>query len=54
MHDLVKKRLSTTRIFCHSITKIKTLWSEKVVTNYPFTHLKTAINLYEFDILTNE
>ena len=48
MHHLVKKRLSITRIFCLSITKIKTLWREKVVTNYPFTHLKIAINLYEF------
>ena len=51
MHDLVKKRLSITRIFCLSITKIKTLWEEKVATNYPFTHLKIAINLYEFCIL---
>ena len=43
MQDLVKNRLSITRIFCHSITKIKTLWDEKVVTNYPFTHLKIVI-----------
>ena len=54
MHDLVKKRLSITRIFCHSKTKIKTLWGEKTVTNYPFTHLKIAINLYEFGILPNK
>ena len=55
MHDLVKKkRLSITRIFCLSITKIKTLWREKVVTNYPFTRLKIAVNLYEFGILTNK
>ena len=54
MHDLVKKRISITRIFCHSVTKIKTLWREKVVTNYPFIHLKIAINLYEFGILINK
>ena len=56
MHDLVKKRLYITRIFCLSITGIKTLWREKVhvVTNYPFTHLKITINLYEFGILTNK
>ena len=54
MHDLVKKRLSITRIFCLSITKFKTLWREKVVTNYPFTHLQIAKNLYEFGILTNK
>ena len=52
VHDLIKKRLSITRIFCLSITKIKMLWREKVVTHYPFTHLKIAINLYEFGILT--
>ena len=54
MHDLVKKRLSITRIFYHSITKIKTLWREKVVKNYSLTPLKIAINFYEFDILTNK
>ena len=54
MHDLVKKSLSIARIFCLSITEIKTLWREKVVTNYPFTHLKIVINLYEFGILTNK
>ena len=54
MRDLVKKRFSLTRIFCLSITKIKTLWREKVVTNYPFTHLKIAIKLYEFCILTSK
>ena len=54
MHDLVKKRLAITRIFCHSITKINTLWREKVVTNYPSTHLKIARNLFKFDILTNK
>ena len=54
MQDLEKKRLSITRIFCLSITKTKTLWREKVVKIYPFTHLKIAINLYEFGILTNK
>ena len=40
MHDLVEK--------------IKTLWREKVVTNYTITQLKIAIKLYEFGILTNK
>ena len=52
MRDLVKKSLSIMRIFCHSITKIKTLLRGKVVPNYPFTPLKIAKNLYEFDILS--
>ena len=46
MHDLVKKHLSITRIFCLSITKIKTLWREKVVTNYLFIHLKMEVSIY--------
>ena len=54
MLDLVKKRLFITRIFCHNIAKKETSWREKVVTNYPFTHLKIAINPHEFDILTNK
>ena len=54
MHDLVKKSLSITRIFCHSITKIKTLGREKVVTNYAFTPLKIDVNLFDFDILSNK
>ena len=45
MHDLVNKRIFMTRIFCHSIRKTKTLWSDEVVTNYAFTHLKVDINL---------
>ena len=53
-HDLVKKRLSITRIFCLSITKIKMVWRGKAVTNDSFTHLKIAINLYKFGILTNK
>ena len=54
MHDLVKKTSLHNAYFLSLHNKKKTLWGEKVVTNYPCTHLKIAINLYEFGILSNK
>ena len=48
MHDLVKKTSLHNAYFLSLHNKNKNVMERKVVTNYPFTHLKIAINLYEF------
>ena len=55
MHDLVKKTSLHNAYFLSLYNKNKNVMGrKKIVTNYPFTHLKIAINLYEFGILPNK